>query len=359
MDVLAEAAELARAASPVERGQRTTTEQRWSVVAMHKDGRSHRHIARRLGIARETVRAILDRYLATGSPMSGSRSGRPRCTDEATDTAIAFAAHVDVFTSPRQIRRKLAFGDAISARTIDRRLQEAGLFGRVARHKRVSDYSEEELRKRLSFAEGYKDWTEEMWCKVLFSDEKCFFGKGFCGRIWVRRPKGEAYDPKYCVHKQAHPVKVNVWACFCADGQGYIHIFNETMDGALMRSILAADLIPSAKLHFSFDPPEQWYLLHDNDKKFGCDAVKALLHEKGVTTVDFPPYSPDLNPIENLWNTMARAVEHHACETMEELQDVIAAEWDKVDKDLMKKLARSMPSRCKAVIEARGWHTKY
>jgi transposase len=87
--------------------------------------------------------------------------------------------------------------------------------------------------------------------------------------------------------------------------------------------------------------------------------VKALLHEKGVTTIDFPPYSPDLNPIENLWNTMARAVEHHACETMEELQDVIAAEWDKVDKELMKKLARSMPARCKAVIEARGWHTKY
>jgi len=50
--------------------------------------------------------------------------------------------------------------------------------------------------------------------------------------------------------------------------------------------------------------------------------------------MDFPP-SPDLNPIEKLWSTMARAVETHQCETVDELQDVIAAEWDKVDKGLM------------------------
>jgi transposase len=364
MLALVAAADIARAADDAPaaaaanaRGQRTSTEQRWSVVAMHKDGRSNRHIARKLGVTRDTVRDILARYDATGSPLSGSRTGRPRCTDEATDTAIAFTAHVDVFTSPRQIRRKLEFGDALSISTIDRRLQEAGLFGRVARHKR--DYSPEELRKRLSFAEGYQDWTEAQWCKVLFSDEKCFYGEGFCGRTWVRRPKGEALNPKYCVHKKAHPVKVNVWACFCADGQGYMHIFNENMDGALMKRILSDNLLPSAQLHFSFDPPEPWYLLHDNDKKFGCAAVKELLHEKGVTTIDFPPYSPDLNPIENLWAAVARAVERHACETLEQLQDVVAAEWDKVNKDLMRSLARSMPARCQAVIAARGWHTKY
>jgi hypothetical protein len=56
---------------------------------------------------------------------------------------------------------------------------------------------------------------------------------------------------------------------------------------------------------------------------------------------------------------MARAVELHACETMEELQEVVAAEWDKVDAKHMETLAISMPKRCKAVIEADGWHTKY
>ena len=359
MDILAAAAAAAppAASAAPARWQRLTTEQRWSCVALRKDGRSRRYIANHLGVSRPAVGSVLTRYAATGDVGSGSRSGRPRCTDEATDTAIAFTARVDVFTSPRQIRRKLELGDVVSRITVDRRLQEAGLFGRVARHKR--DYSAAEVRKRLSFADGYKDWTAAQWSKVLFSDEKTFYGKGFCGRIWVRREKGEALNPQYCIHKVAHPIKVNVWACFCASGQGYCHIFNENMDAVLMKSILSANLIPSAQLHFSFDPPEPWFLLHDNDKKFNSNLVNELLHTKGVTKLEFPPYSPDLNPIENLWNNMARAVELHSCETMESLQDVVASEWDKVDKEYMRTLSESMPARCQAVIEARGWHTKY
>ncbi len=155
----------------------------------------------------------------------------------------------------------------------------------------------------------------------MFSDEKCFFGHGFCGRTWVRREKGEenALDPENCVHKEAHPVKVNVWACFAATGQGYCHIFNETMDGALMRDILKANLVDSAKLHFD----AEWFLLHDNDKKFTSNIVKEFLHNNGVTCIDFPPYSPDLNPMENLWDAMARACEKRNCDTMEDLQEVV------------------------------------
>jgi hypothetical protein len=198
----------------------------------------------------------------------------------------------------------------------------------------------------------------QQWSKVLFSDEKCFYGKGFCGRTWVRRPIGEALNPEYCVTQKAHPVKVNVWACFAAGGQGYAYIFNENMDGALMRRVLEANLIPSAKLHFSFDPPEQWYLLHDNDKKFHSNIVKDYLFQNGVTSLDFPPYSPDLNPIENLWAMVARAVEEFQCSKMEDLQEIVSKKWEEIDKEVMYNLAASMPARCAAVIAAGGSHTK-
>lgn len=174
-----------------------------------------------------------------------------------------------------------------------------------------------------------------------------------------RHPRGEALNPEFCVPKLAHPVKVNVWACFCAAGVGYCHIFNETLDAPLMKSILKDNLIASAQLHFNFDPPEQWYLLHDNDKKFTAGLVQEYLHSIGVTTIEFPPYSPDLNPIENLWNSVQRQVDKRACSTMEELQDVVAEEWGRVKDTELQKLVESMPARCKAVREANGWHTKY
>jgi hypothetical protein len=44
---------------------------------------------------------------------------------------------------------------------------------------------------------------------------------------------------------------------------------------------------------------------------------------------------------------------------MEELQDIVAEEWKETDKEYLRTLARSMPERCRAVIDAHGDHTKY
>jgi uncharacterized coiled-coil protein SlyX len=152
-----------------------------------------------------------------------------------------------------------------------------------------------------------------------------------------------------------------VWACFCASGQGYCHIFNDKLDKHLYKRILSENLLPSAALHFSLAPPlvEQWQFLQDNSPNHTANAVRNWLHNNGVSCIDFPPYSPDLNPIENLWAAMARRVEEFQCDTIEELQDVIAAEWDKIDGDYMRTLVHSMPTRCQVVIDAKGWHTKY
>jgi transposase len=78
-----------------------------------------------------------------------------------------------------------------------------------------------------------------------------------------------------------------------------------------------------------------------------------------VAKVDFPPYSPDLNPIENLWNSMAREVEKYQCESVEDLMKAVELEWEAVSKEELEHLVESMPRRCSAVIEAKGCHTKY
>ena len=333
--------------------KRLTELQRWSIIALHNDGRSFRYIAEKLDVHRDTVRAVWSRYLATDAPGSGARSGRPRCTDLLTDLAVQGTARELPFTSPRQVRRKLVL--EASPRTLDRRMQEAGLFGRVAQHKR--DYSPAEMRARLSFAEGYGDWTEAQWERVIFSDEKMFYGSGFCGRTWVRRPVGEAFNPQYTVHKTAHPIKVGVWACFSAAGRGYIYITNENIDGDKAAKILRENVLPSAELLKLTG--QQYFWLHDNVACWNTEACRTALFNAGVTPMQFPAYSPDLNPIENLWAIWARAVEKRPATTLEELQDIVQEEYEKIDAEVFKKLSHSMVKRCKAVVEAGGWHTSY
>ncbi|KAF2229036.1 hypothetical protein EV356DRAFT_540027, partial [Viridothelium virens] len=82
----------------------------------------------------------------------------------------------------------------------------------------------------------------------------------------------------------------------------------------------------------------------------------------------WPPYSPDLNPIEHLWwalkNHVLEAYPHLAEQgnTKEATENLIKAcqeQWWKIRRSLLRKLIQSMPRRIKAVIKARGWHTKY
>lgn len=118
-------------------------------------------------------------------------------------------------------------------------------------------------------------------------------------------------------------------------------------------------LVSSAHLYYQTDPPEQWWYLQDNDPKHTSRDIKAWLHNNGISCLDFPPYSPDLNPMENLWNDIARRVEMREGETVEQIQDIVAAEWAATSTDLLTRLTHSMPKRCKLVIEAKGGHTNY
>ena len=328
---------------------------RAAIVILDKQGVPRTEIAHQVGASVPSVRHWISHDDEKEQLADEHRSGRPRMTDEAMDTAIVGAAYVEKFCTPRGLKRKYQLEP--SARTIDRRLREANLFGRVARHKKR--LTAEEKRARLSFAEGYLHMSEDDWMKIMFVDEKKFKGEGFMGQVWVRRPKGEADNPAYQVHKLPHPVKLNVWGCFCGRGLGYCYIFNDNMDGKLLKKIVSTHLKESAELHFEQDPPELWRLLQDNDPKHKSNLVRTWLFNNGISLLEFPAYSPDLNPIENLWNDMARRVEARPASTIEELQDVIAEEWERTSPALLRKLARSMPERCQAVIDAHGDHTTY
>lgn len=322
-------------------------------------GETQQQAADRIGCCRQTVSHWEHTFEATADVKDGERSGRPRETTADENINIVAVSVMDHYLTPQQILKELDLN--ISARTVDRRLQEAGLFGRVALKKRKFD--EEEKRKRLSFAEGYRHWTKEQWERVVFADEAIVHGEGGVkgGRQWVRREKGTAVALKseYLHHKVPHPEKLNVWGCFAASGLGYAQIYNKNLNAPGLKHILQTHLLPSIDMLFPETPRQQWWLLQDNAPTHTATVTKTWLHNHGISLIDFPPYSPDLNPIENLWQDVEKRIEARAPQTLEELQDVLAEEWAKTDKSLLLKLAHSMPKRCKAVIAAGGDHIHY
>jgi len=101
----------------------------------------------------------------------------------------------------------------------------------------------------------------------------------------------------------------------------------------------------------------------DNAPIHTSNLVKGWLETHGVWTLDFPPYSPDLNPIEHLWLALKRKVLKlhpeliQMGQSMEDLECLIEAckeAWMALDQCLMRRLVDSMEQRLKAVRKAEG-----
>jgi hypothetical protein len=93
-----------------------------------------------------------------------------------------------------------------------------------------------------------------------------------------------------------------------------------------------------------------------------------MIKELGVEIMTWPPYSPDLNLIKNLWSLMKAEMYRlhpeleHAPDTEDTKYALIKATkeaWQDIDDLVLHRLSVTMPHRVKAVIEADGWYTKY
>lgn len=84
--------------------------------------------------------------------------------------------------------------------------------------------------------------------------------------------------------------------------------------------------------------------------------------------VKWPPYSPDLNPIENLWKLLKEGIckKYPELSTMkknstslEALRKAAEVVWEGLEEEVLERLILSMPRRLEAIVESKGWYSKY
>ena len=326
--------------------------ERYAVAVLTMDGQKQKDVAVKVGCSPKAVRVWSQRIGEDEDAEDSQRSGRPKLLHSSTmDALIDAATAAPKASTPRELKHK--FDLSCSAKTIRRVLDDAGLFGRIARV--IPPQNPRITQLRLSFAQGYANFD---WTLVLWSDEMSI-RIGPQGQTWVQRPIGEAFDPQYCVEKEKHAPKVHVWGCMAAAGTGNIHVFTENLDAVLMKKILKEHLMKSAN---KFWPKGLWHFQQDNDPKHTSRLVSDYL-ERELCIKDYiikwPPYSPDLNPIENLWADLKKRVERHNCTNVKELEAAVKTEWAATDKNLCQKLVASMPDRIARLLEYHGAPTGY
>ncbi len=87
--------------------------------------------------------------------------------------------------------------------------------------------------------------------------------------------------------------------------------------------------------------------------------TKSWFNDHGVTVLDWPANSPDLNPIENLWAIVKRKMRDTRPNNADDLKSAIKATWASITPEQCHMLIASMPRRIDAVIHAKVGPTKY
>ena len=331
------------------------------IAALVDQGWSGRRIARRYKWGARQVQRLVNEYKSTGNFENRMhRTGRKRITSKATDRVITRS----VLGSPekRRISSKKISSDLagsgiqVSSRTVRRRLQEVGLNSEIAKKKPY--LRKVNVQKRLIWAKKHEHWKPEDWEKVLWSDEAPFqiFGGKACHR--VRRRENEKLHP-HCVEKTVKfgGGKVMLWGCFSSTKTGPLIQVKGKMDKHAYKQILIHHARPTLKTQ------KKSIFQQDNDPKHTAKTVKQYLAGKRwpAKLLEWPSQSPDLNPIENLWSILDKEVrmKNPSIKNSEELVNELQLAWANLDPSILRNLVHSMPRRCKAVIEAKGYWTKY
>ena len=358
------------------RGGELSLEQRTFILAQVEAGAKTREIAGSLGCSISCVNKTIQRWKTTGSNASRSRMGTPTKLTRRDHRKLSRAAKKQPTLEYKTLMKEMGYWEPnsptplVSKRTVQRALAEEGY--RKFRAKRRPKINSATAKLRCKFA---ADWQDFRWGRetLKFSDE-CSVARGSGHNTsWVWRLPEDKWS-----HKMVEEISTGrqsarmVWAAVWMTPGGRV--------GRSPLVIMTRDSLAARRGYSSWSyiqaleeglwqqyKPGEWFMQDNAPIHTACDS-KEWLEIHGVATIDWPPYSPDLNPIEHLWWALKKKLHelYPEFDTMGESESDwdrfelgLVEAWAAIPDTLIKKLITTMPHRLNAVRQVRGYQTKY
>lgn len=327
---------------------------RAQIVALSKFGMSQREIARKMCISRHGVQLAIQKHARFSTFKDARRSGRPRKTTTHDVRIIKrYAQKFPTISLPKLSEMVKENGINVSTSTLSRRLsKEIGLKSyRPAKKPRITPAM---AKKRYDFAKRHQHWTESDWKKVMWSDETIVQQFG-TRPIQVRRPPGQRFNSRYVVPTVKHCPSQMVWGAISSQGRACMSFLpkNTTMNGQRYLEVL------KSKLEMHMDIHNTEIFMQDGAPCHRSKMVTSWLRSKGIDVLEWPGNSPDCNPIENVWKILKDKVAAKQPTAANLIQCIKEVWCSEITEEYCQELIASMPKRMAAIIDARGYFTKY
>jgi transposase len=330
---------------------------RESIIVHLRNGLSVRQTASKVGVGKTTVSKV--RQTIDLDPFASS-FGRPRILSIRTKRKMVRLLQSGEADTAEGLRKKLKTEEdiTVSSDTIRRALKEQGLkaFVKPKKPKLLNRHK----KQRLDFAKKYEYWTIEDWKRIIWSDETKINRFGSDGRKWGWKIPGGPLNSNHVKGTVKHGGgNLKIWGCMTYEGVGYKCRIDGRMDAKLYTKILDSYLYQSAEYYGI--KRDDFIFQQDNDPKHTSKMAINWLKNNEIQLLDWPAQSPDLNPIEHLWEHLKRRLDSYeeVPKSMHELWERIEKEWEAIPKEECRKLIYTMPKRIEAVLKAKGGNTKY
>lgn len=327
---------------------------RGRIIGKYESGETHSAISRSLDISKSTVSLWVQRYLNTNDINRMPNTGRPKILTNQQQLEIVDIIENNPFTTATFVAQAYD----VSRHTIKRTWKQNGIFHHIPALKQR--LTEDQRAYRLAFAEYHINHNTD-WDRIIFSDEKTFQSDSD-KKLHVYRPRNERYNPKYVqVGRRSGRISCGVWGWMSAGGLGELCQIPGKFNSMKYTEVLEDIMIPSVRIVY----PEYNVInfMQDNCSFHTSNHTMEWISQHPEIEIldNWPPNSPDLNPIENIWARMVHDWDFHTPRTVPNLLAYIFEKWEELrgNINLTEQLIGSMNDRLRAVVENDGFWTKY
>ncbi|GFT20967.1 transposable element Tcb2 transposase [Trichonephila clavipes] len=249
------------------------------------------------------------------------------------------------------IKHVVGTGRPTSRFIVARRLHGGGLFAR--RPVRCVPLTPAHRRRRSLWCREHRNWRDNEWGRVLFTDESRFSLSSDSHRILLWRERGSCNHPSNIIERDRYGGRgVLVWGGIMLGSRTDLHIFDAgSVNGTRYCNEI---LLPYVRL-FRGAMGLQFLFMDDNAPCHRTVAAEQLLESEDIERMDRPARSPDLNPIEHVWDFLGRRLAARTLPpvTIREFRLALQDEWAAMRQQLSDTLILSMGRRCETCLAVR------
>ncbi|GFY15492.1 transposable element Tcb2 transposase [Trichonephila clavipes] len=325
-----------------------------------EEGRSVTSVAAEFGIAHSIVPRLWRQFQTTGTAIRGFSSGRLRGTTPADDRYIVLQARrnrrqthdtgdwtTDIAKIPEDCTRP----------TDTRRLYGGGLFAR--RPVRCVPLTPAHRRRRSLWCREHRNWRDNEWGRVLFTDESRFSLSSDFHCILIWRERGSRNHTSNIIKRDRYGGRgVLFWGGIMLGSRTDLHIFDA---GSVNGTRYCNEILLLYVRLFRGAMGLQFLFVDDNAPCHRTVAAEQLLESEDIECMDWLARSLDLNPIEHVWDFLVRRLAARTLPpvTIRELRLELQDEWAAMPQQLIDTLILSMGRRCETCLAVRGAYIPY